>query len=151
MRKKYKPYVLQTVIALAVGGAAAIVSKNGFTDFANGAKPFLTPPPIVFSVVWTVLYILMGISAGLVSEKGGKIPPVYGIQLFVNFLWPIIFFVMKAYLFAFVWLVLLWVLVISEIAEFYRISPKAARLQIPYLVWITFAGYLNFAVWVMNM
>lgn len=150
MLKKYKPYIVQILAALAVGGISALLVRDGFSAFGSIAKPALTPPSAVFPIAWSVLYILMGIGAGLVSVKG-KIPFVYPLQLFVNFLWPIIFFGLQAYLFAFVWLVLLWVLVISMIGEFYRIDKRSAYLQIPYLLWTTFAGYLNFAVWFMNL
>lgn len=151
MWKKYKPYILQAIIALAIGGLSAFFVKDGFKTFDSVSKPFLTPPSAAFPIVWTILFLLMGISAGLIRETSGQIPFIYWLQLFVNFIWPIIFFGMQAYLFAFIWLVLLWILIISMIAEFYRINKKAAYLQIPYLVWVTFAGYLNLAIWIMNM
>ncbi|MDD6735862.1 MAG: tryptophan-rich sensory protein [Clostridiales bacterium] len=151
MWKKYKPYIVQSVIALAVGALSFILVRRGFNEFNSISKPFLTPPPAVYPAVWTLLFILMGVSAGITSKIQGRIPFVYWLQLFVNFLWPIIFFGMKAYLFAFVWLVLLWILIISMIMEFKRIDKRAAYLQIPYLIWVTFAGYLNFSVWLMNM
>ena len=75
---------------------------------------------------------------------------VYGISLYFNFFWSIIFFNMQAYLFAFVWLVALWVLILLTIIKYYRIKPIAAYLQIPYLLWVTFAGYLNFAIYILN-
>lgn len=151
MLKKYKPYIIQIIIALAAGGISAFFIRSDFESFDKISKPFLTPPSAAFPIVWSLLYILMGISAGLISQTENRIPFIYWLQLFVNILWPIIFFGMKAYLFAFIWLVLLWILIISMIAEFYRINKKAAYLQIPYLIWVTFAGYLNFAIWFMNM
>ena len=92
----------------------------------------------------------MGISAGMIYEKSGNVPFVYRLSLIVNFLWSIIFFNMEAYLFAFIWLLLLLVLIIMTIVDYFKISKNAAYLQIPYLLWVIFAGYLNLAIWYLN-
>ena len=147
MLKKYKPYIIQTLIALAVGGLAGFLTRNSFYIYEEAIRPPFAPPPVVFPIIWTILYILMGISAGIISKKTGKVPFIYYLQLAVNFFWPIIFFNMQSYLFAFIWLVLLWILIIAMILEFSRTSKLAAALQIPYLLWVTFAGYLNFFIW----
>jgi tryptophan-rich sensory protein len=117
-------------------------------------QPPLSPPAWLFPVVWTILYTLMGISSYLIltseEETVKKAGMLYGYQLVVNFLWPTFFFNFQWYLFSFLWLLLLIVLVIAMIREFYKISKPAAYLNIPYLLWLLFAGYLNFAIWRLN-
>ena len=111
----------------------------------------------LFPVVWSILYILMGIGAALIYLDREKDPEAatsalvtYGFQLAVNFFWSLIFFVLESYLFAFIWLLVLWVLIIVMIVKFSRISTLAAWLQVPYLVWVTFAGYLTLMVYLLN-
>ena len=119
-------------------------------------KPPLSPPAFLFPIVWTILYILMGISAYLIIksdanlEEKTKALKIYIYQLIVNFLWPIFFFNLKWYFFSFLWILLLWVLIIVMIREFSRISKTAGYLLVPYLLWVTFATYLTFAIWVLN-
>lgn len=150
MLKKYKPYIVQILIALLVGGLSALITRDNYVIYEEVIKPPLAPPPVLFPIVWGILYILMGISAAIVYKEKGSVPFIYWLQLFVNFVWPIIFFNMQAFLFAFIWLVLLWVLIIIMIVEFYKINKTAGLLQIPYLLWVTFAGYLNFAIWLLS-
>ena len=150
MLKKYKPYIIEILIALLVGGLSAYLTRDSMAHFETLNKPPLSPPGSLFPIVWTVLFILMGISAGMVYKKSGSVPFVYRLSLMVNFLWSIIFFNMEAYLFAFVWLLLLLVLIIMTVAEYSRVSKPAAYLQIPYLLWVCFAGYLNFFIWLLN-
>lgn len=143
------------VIPLAVGGIAGFLTMGGMKEFAQLNQPPLSPPGWLFPIVWTILYILMGIASYLVlyaetEENKFTALLIYGVQLVVNFFWPIFFFGFGAYLFAFFWLVLLWVLVAWMIRKFYQISEKAAWLCVPYLIWITFAGYLNLGVWWLN-
>ncbi len=149
-----KAYVVFITVCLLTGGLAALLTKGGMAEYANIAKPALSPPPYVFSVVWTVLYILMGISAGIIynscyPERWGALT-VFLIQLGVNFLWPLIFFGLGAYGLAFIWLVILIGLVVIMIILYGRISRTAALLQIPYLLWLLFAGYLNLSVYLMS-
>ena len=155
MWQKLKPYIVSALIALGVGGLSALITKDNMSEYF--IAPPLSPPPVLFPIVWTVLYTLMGVSAALVYEKGKEeniditgALGVYIIQLVVNFFWSLIFFNMRAYLFAFVWIVLLWILIITMIKRFREISPSAAYLQIPYLLWVTFAGYLNLGVFLLN-
>lgn len=148
--KKYKPYIIEILIALAVGGLSAFVTKDSMEAFDALVKPPLSPPSFIFPVVWTILFILMGISAGMIYKKSGSVPFIYRLSLIVNFLWSVIFFNMGAYLFAFVWLLLLLVLIILTILEYSKIDKTAAYLQIPYLIWVAFAGYLNFFIWYLN-
>lgn len=157
MLNKIKPYIISVVIALAVGGLSALLTAGNMDLYSQINQPPLAPPSILFPIVWTVLYILMGISAAMVySEKQNKPKEVtsalivYAINLFLNFFWSIIFFNMRAFLFSFIWLILLWITILIMIIKFYRIKPIAGILQIPYLIWVTFAGYLNFAIYLLN-
>lgn len=157
MLKKYKPYIVSVVIALAVGGLSAAVTSGSMDVYSKINQPPLSPPPILFPIVWTVLFTLMGISAALVyqfrdSKPDGVRPAliVYAVNLAVNFIWSIIFFNMQAYLFAFIWILLLIAVIITMIVLFRRVSPLAAYLQIPYLLWVTFAAYLNLAIYILN-
>lgn len=153
---QWKKLILCLAVPLGVGGLSALVTRRGVEEFQALAKPPLTPPQWVFPVVWTLLFVLMGLasylmwtSSGPQGEKRGAWT-VYGVQLAVNFLWSIFFFNLKAHLLAFAWLVFLWVLITVTMARFRRLSQTADRLLIPYLVWVTFAGYLNCGVWLLN-
>ncbi len=147
--KKFKLF-LYILIPLVIGGIVALIMQP-FNNYQSLDLPPLSPPSIVFPIVWTILYILMGISAYLISEKGSnKDLTIYYIQLIVNALWTIIFFVLKWYLFAFLWLVLLIVLIILMIWKFKPISKLAAYLQIPYLLWCIFAAYLTLGIYILN-
>ena len=154
--KKWIPYILSAGIALAVGGLSGLISMKGMEIYtANAVKPPLTPPGWLFSVVWTALYALMGVSAARIwqkpeSETRSRGLNLYVIQLIVNFFWSLIFFNAQAYGFAVIWLLVLWVLVLLMILEFRKIDPLSAKLQIPYLIWLTFATYLNIGVWILN-
>lgn len=154
--KKWKPYIISIIIALAVGTLSGLLSMNGMKIYeADVVKPLLTPPGWLFPVVWTILYALMGISAAKIwltkeSESRSKGLNLYVAQLIVNFFWSLIFFNLQAFGFAAIWLLLLWILVALMIREFYKVDRKAAFLLIPYLIWLTFAAYLNIAVWILN-
>ena len=157
MWKKIKPYVVSILIALGVGGLAAYLTMDSMDIYAQINTPPLAPPGWLFPVVWSVLYILMGISAALVYTNKTASPQdkksalkIYGFQLIVNFLWTLIFFNLQNWLFAFIWILLLWVLIIIMIVKFYKIKPLAGLLQIPYLLWVTFAAYLNLMIYLLN-
>lgn len=157
MWKKIKPYVISVAMALAVGGLSALLTKNNMSVYNNIERPALAPPMVVFPIVWSILFILMGISGAMVWVNREKDPDtafaalrVYGMQLIINFFWSIIFFNMQAYLFAFIWLVLLWIFILVMIAQFRKISPLAAYLQLPYLLWVTLAGYLTLMIYLLN-
>lgn len=144
------------LLPLAVGAVSGFLTRNGMKDFMQIAQPALTPPPWVFPIVWTILYIMMGISSYdiLVAETDRKSKmaalSLYGTQLFFNFWWSIIYFNLKNYLFAFIWLIAMWGLIIATTLEFRKISKKAALLMVPYLLWTTFAAYLNYGVYMLN-
>ena len=151
MWKKIKPYVISVAIALGVGALSAIFTRGNMT--LPAIKPPLTPPERAFPFVWSVLFILMGIGAVLIYKdkyRDDSALGIYALQLVINFFWSIIFFNMRAYLFAFVWLVILWLFIIWMIVKFKRINSLAAYLQIPYLLWVTFAGYLTLAIYILN-
>ena len=157
MFKKYKYYIISILIALAVGGLSALATRSNMNVFDEITKPPLTPPSAAFGIVWTILFVLMGISSAGVYEalKNDKsmlrVPlSLYAANLAVNFLWSIIFFNMRAFLFAFIWLLLLLAVVLAMIIQFYKVRPWTAYLQIPYFVWGLFALYLNIAIYVLN-
>ena len=157
MLKKLKPYFISVAIALAVGGLSAAVTSGSMDVYSKINQPALSPPSILFPIVWTILFTLMGISAALVWRFRFSKPDdarnafiVYGINLAVNFVWSIIFFNMQAYLFAFIWILLLLAVITAMIILFKRVSPLAAYLQIPYLLWVAFATYLNLAIYILN-
>lgn len=149
-----KQLAISLAISLGTGFLSGLVTMLGMESFKNANKPPLTPPDFIFPIVWSILFILMGISAYIIyrSDQQGKTKAliVYGIQLLVNFFWPIFFFNFSAYLFSFIWIILLWLLIILMIKLFYPISKTAAMLQIPYLLWVIFAAYLNFGVYLLN-
>lgn len=151
---KLKPLVISLIIPLGTGGLAGFFTMNSMEVYKNLNQPNLAPPSFVFPIVWTILYILMGISSYLIyqsdSSTKSKSLILYSIQLIFNFIWPIIFFNGGIYLFSLVWLVILWVLVLLMIISFYKINKTAAYLQIPYLLWLTFAAYLNLSIYILN-
>ena len=155
MKIQWKKLLICIGIPLAVGGLAAFLTMGSMETFGRLEQPPLSPPGWLFPVVWTVLYALMGIASYLVASsdktyRARTALAVYGIQLAFNFLWSIIFFNLEAYWFAFVWLVLLWILILITTVLFYRISKPAGYLLIPYLLWVSFAAYLNYGIYLLN-
>ena len=144
------------VLTLGVGLLASLLTKDSMQAFSSVNKPPLSPPAILFPIVWTILYTLMGISWYLVINSNGdkkdiqKAVRIYGLQLAVNFLWPTFFFNFQWYLFSLVWLLLLWGLVLIMILKFSTISKIGAWINIPYLIWLTFAAYLNLGIFLLN-
>lgn len=148
-------FLVFPILALGVGALAGVLSRKGLeTVYPLLQKSPLTPPGAVFPVVWTVLYLLMGIGLALVVDKGGADVPqavvLWALQLALNFSWSLLFFAGGYYFAALLCLVILWVAILAMIAAFAVVSRPAAWLQIPYLVWVTFAGYLNGAIWLLN-
>lgn len=154
MARKLKIYFLSVLIAVGTGTLAGLLTKRSAAAFQFLAKPPLTPPAAVFPIVWTLLYLFMGIGAALVfrSDLPGRKSALllYAVQLAVNFFWTILFFNLRAYWLSFFWLLLLLGLVIATIVSFARVSRSATLLQIPYLIWVAFAGYLNCMIALMN-
>lgn len=141
------------VITILIGSLFGIFIITNKDTYMILDKP-INVPPVLFGIVWTILYILMGISYYIVSKsndaKNKNALVIYWIQLVVNSLWTLIFFGLKAYLFAFIWLVLLIILVAIMIFKFYNINKKSAYIQIPYLIWLLFAAYLNYGIYYLN-
>lgn len=154
---KIKPYIITILIPLAVGGIASFLTRNNMNIYEQINRPALTPPDIVFPIVWTILYVLMGISSAMIYLNQGPNSQYssfalysYAKQLLLNFLWSIIFFNLQQFFFAFIWLIFLWFSILKMIFAFYKIDKTAAYLQIPYLIWVTFAGYLNLMIYLLN-
>ena len=154
LKEKLKTYIISIVIPLIVGGLSAMFTFSNMNIYDEINKPFLSPPGVVFPIVWTILYILMGISSAMIklsnSENKADALIIYRFSLLINFFWSIIFFNMRAYNFAFVWLIALWLFVLYTIIKYSKINKTAAILQIPYLLWLTFAGYLNLMISILN-
>lgn len=154
--KKRKPYLIWIGITEAVGALSSWLSRDGNKLYAQtAAKPKFSPPGIVFPIVWGILYALMGFSAARIwrsapSSLRSRGLNLYVAQLVVNFFWSLLFFNAQAYGLAFLWLALLWMLVLAMILTFRKTDPLAGYLQIPYLLWITFAAYLNWGTWILN-
>ena len=156
MRIEWKRLIVCLLLPLGVGAASALLTRGGMQAFEALQKPPLSPPGWLFPVVWTVLYLLMGLASYLMSTSdtspGEKFAAwtVYAAQLFFNFFWSIWFFGLRLYSFSFVWLLALWALILLNLILFYRIRKAAGYLLIPYLAWVSFAGYLNLAIAVLN-
>ena len=157
MWKKYKSLIISVIISLSVGGLSALFTMKNMSLFDEVKMPPLSPPAVLFPIVWTVLYILMGISSAIVFEhrafkksEAEKGLLIYALSLVINFFWSIIFFNFRAFTFAFLWLLLLWCVILYMIASFYKVNKLSSYLQIPYLIWVTFAGYLTFAISILN-
>ena len=152
----FRQYTAFIVLSEAVGLLSGLLSREGTVLYSQlTAKPPLSPPGWLFPVVWTVLYALMGIGAARLwaypkSQARSRGLNLFIAQLIVNFFWSPIFFNARAYGLAFSWLLLLWALVFLMIREFRKADPSAAYLQLPYLLWLTFAAYLNWSIWQMN-
>ena len=152
----WKTYAFWIILCEAVGALAGWISAGGIEVYSALAnKPPLTPPQWIFPVVWSILYALMGISAARISltppsKERNRGLNLFTAQLIVNFFWPLLFFNAQAFGFALIWLILLWVLVLAVILTFRKIDKTAAWLLIPYLVWLTFAVYLNAGVYILN-
>ena len=156
MKKNIKELIICLAIPLAVGIVSGFLSGNAMEEFQTLNKPPLAPPAWLFPVVWTILYILMGVASYLIVRQGTETESVqkaistYLLQLFFNFGWSIIFFNFGWRLFAFAWLMAMWALIIKTIMQFNPIDKTASYLMILYLIWTTFAGYLNLGFFLLN-
>lgn len=155
MKIRWRKLLLCLAIPLVVGGIASFLS-SGMQQYPQLRQPPLSPPGWVFAVVWTILYLLMGYASYRIlvsdSTRGEKREALnlYAAQLAINFLWPLVFFGLDMYLLAFFVLLLLWVLIFFTIRAFSSIDELAADLLLPYILWVTFAGYLNIGVYLLN-
>lgn len=156
MKEKKGVLAICILIPLAVGALSSLLTRDSMAEFELLNKPPLSPPGWLFPVVWTILFVLMGIASYLIYQQGTEKVKVrqalviYGVQLLFNFFWPIFFFRFGWYLFSFLWLMILSVLILVMISKFRKIDETAAKLLVPYLLWVTFAGYLNLGVFLLN-
>ncbi len=175
MKIQWKSLIISVLLPLAVGTLSAMLTRDSMMAFSTLEQPPLSPPGRVFPVVWTILYILMGVASylaliaipenaaspsgartatngGMALDDSATYPAIrsYTAQLVFNFGWSLIFFNLGWYLLAFFWLVVLWILILVTTVRFYRLAPLAGLLMLPYLAWVTFAGYLNLGVWWLN-
>lgn len=149
-KNNLKSLIVSIAISLGAGILSAFLTMGNMRQYADMYKPPLAPPGWLFSVVWTILYIIMGIAAWRVYKTQGTdrrlALSLYGNQLLINVVWPLLFFNLKAYFFAFGWLILLWSFIYLTIRQFLQLDQVAGLLLLPYLAWVTFAGYLNLAI-----
>ena len=158
---KIKPYILPYAVAVAipmtVGIIAAALTRDSMDIYDTLKVPPLAPPGILFPIVWTILYIIMGVSSAIIFINRNQLPDEakkgfiwYGVSLILNFSWSIIFFNLQASFFALLVLIAMLVTIIKTIIDYYKVMPLAAYLQIPYVLWVAFAGYLNAGIWLLN-
>ena len=154
--KTRKQYALGILLTQSIGALSGWLSKDGMKIFSTSiSQPSLSPPAFLFPIVWGALYALMGIGAVRIylspqSTERSRALNIYITQLIVNFFWSLIFFNVQAFLFAFFWLLILWILAFWMILLFHKVNPLASKLQIPYLLWLSFAAYLNLGVLYLN-
>lgn len=145
-------YIKSILIPVAVGGIVGFITSK-FIDYETLVKPPLAPPGVAFPIVWTILYILMGVSYGILKsnkQTDSQIDFIYYLQLGVNALWSIFFFVFKWRLFSVAWILLLALLILSMIKQFLKKNKVAGLLQLPYIAWVLFVTYLTIGVYILN-
>lgn len=153
MKIHWKILMISLLIPLSAGGVSAMLTKGSMKVFETIEKPLFAPPGWLFPVVWSILYLLMGAASYIVITSGKpfrRAMTAYYAQLICNFIWPLIFFNMGAYLLSFIWLIALVILVSATIILFYKIAKAAALLILPYMLWLLFAGYLNWGIYMLN-
>ena len=159
--KRIKPYILPYAVAIAipltVGIVSAALTRGNMNIYEKLNTPPLSPPSILFPIIWTILYVLMGISSAMIYTNRERNPEAakrgliwYGVSLVLNFSWSIVFFNLQAAFFALLVLIALLFTIIRTILEYRKVKPIAAYLQIPYAIWVAFAGYLNVGIWLLN-
>ncbi len=155
MKIHWKTLAISLAVPLGVGAVSAFFTRNGMQYFSQTVnQPALSPPSWLFPIVWTILFLMMGTASYIIAVSKHpaqkKALTAYALQLAVNFVWPLLFFNLKAYLFSFFWIILLWFLVWTAFTHFYKINSTAGKLLIPYLLWLIFAAYLNFGIYLLN-
>lgn len=153
MKINFKRLIIIIIITFVVGTFFSWFTMNNMDTFNELVKP-INVPGIIFPIVWSILYLLMAISCYIITEskdkKKDKAIIIYGVQLVINSLWSLIFFGFGSYLFSFIWIIILLISVIIMISKFYNIDKRAMYLNIPYVLWLLFAGYLNFGIYLLN-
>jgi len=154
MLKEYRSLFISILIPLGLGLLVGLLTRGGVNNLENLVLPSFMPPGYLFAIIWPILYLLMGISSYLIYNSyscyTGNCLIIYYVQLIVNLLWPIIFFILDLRLFALIWIILLVLLVLYMIWCFLGVNKKAAYLQIPYLLWLLFATFLNYTIYILN-
>lgn len=151
-----KRFLISLIIPLAVGGISAFLIRDDMKFYNEVRRPIFSPPAAVFPIVWTVLYVLMGISLYLIWNHRDEYTPkgtaytFFAIQLFLNFIWSPVFFVAREFMAAFIILIFLLIAAIAMAVSFYRVDKHAGILQIPYIIWLIFAAYLNLGIYILN-
>lgn len=152
MKIDYKRLIISIIIPVGLGAIVGLLTSS--SSYKDMVQPSFAPPGILFPIVWTILYILMGISSYIISKSNNILKSdalfTYYLQLGVNLLWSFFFFTFKWYWFSAVWIILLIYLVIKMIKKFYNISRLSGYLQIPYLLWLLFALILNISIAILN-
>lgn len=142
--------IFLTVLPLAVGGAAAVLTMDAMAQYSALPQPPFAPPAWVFPAVWTVLYLLMGAASRRVyrlgTQESRNALMLYYVQLAAHFVWPLLYFRAQEYEVAFWWLLLLLALVLAALSAFFRLDKAAGRLLMPYAAWLLFAAYLNYSM-----
>jgi len=155
-KKSILPLLISILIVFSFGFIGSFFTTSSITNwYAFINKPLFSPPNWIFAPVWTLLYILMGISAFLIWKKRDNLKTkqafiFYGIQLILNALWSIIFFGMHNPGLALLEIIILWLFILITLIKFYKINKIAGLLFIPYLLWVSFASILNYAIWMLN-
>lgn len=153
MKINWKKLIIITLLTFFVGSFFNFFTMNNMETFKELSKP-IDVPGILFPIIWTILYLLMSISYYIISNSNDKqkdeSKTIYIVQLIINSLWSLIFFGFEAYLLAFIWIIILLIAVIVMIVKFYKVNRLSAYLQIPYVLWIIFAGYLNLSIYILN-
>ena len=151
---KCRSFLYSSAITFIFAILGGIVTYIGMPRFQNTVQPPLSPPAYLFPIVWTLLILLMSVSAAIIYDSDDEIAPkalfLYMIQLTLNFWWCVLFFGFRLYFFSFIWLLLLLLTVFVMTVLFYRVNKLAGILQIPYILWLMFAAYLNFGIWFLN-
>ena len=154
MKIDYKKLAICIAIPIALGALSGFITRGETQQFAYLNQPPLSPPAIIFPIVWTILYALMGIASYIIVRSDCTIRTsalrIYAVQLVFNILWPVVFFSFKLYLLAFIWLIVLFLLVLITSLLFYSCKKSAGYLMIPYILWLIFAGYLNLSIYLLN-
>lgn len=153
MRIDWKKLIIITVITFIVGTFFSFFTMNSMDTFKELSKP-INVPGVLFPIVWSILYLLMSISCYLIVQSNDKDKKegiiLYAIQLVINSLWTLIFFGLGAYLLSFIWIIILLIVVIIMMAKFYNINKIAMYINIPYVLWLLFAAYLNLGIYLLN-
>lgn len=153
---KLVPLLINVLIPILGGSIVGYLNRNAMSTYEALKKPFFNPPAIVFPIVWTILYVMMGIAAYRifmknrqgVDDNGGYF--YYLVQLLINFLWSFIFFTFRLYGVSFIVIIILFILILITLIKFIKVDKIAGLLLVPYLIWVFFAGILNFFIWMLN-